>query len=423
MTDVRIVGAACTPFGRHRHRSAGDLARHALGEALADAGLQLGDVGAVFYANVSQKAADGQHMIPGQVALRPSGVTHVPVVNVENACAGGATAFWLAHAHVRAGLSPVAIAVGVDKLVLDDPAVSLAVFDGAMDLEDREATLARLAHLADHRLPQEPDRPDERRPAAEKPRRSVFMEIYAALTRVHMARFGTSAQHLAIVAAKNHAHSVHNARAHYQRAFTVEEVLAARVVAAPLTVPMCSPVSDGAAAVVVCSGEFAARIAHRPRQVTVRASVLVSGSDRDGNDVEAHLGRRAALAAYDQAGVEPGDIDVAEVHDATAFGEIQQTENLGFCPIGDGGPWAASGASRLGGSLPVNPSGGLVSRGHPVSATGLAQLVELVTQLRGEAGTRQVEHSRLAVAENGGGLYGIEEAVAAVTILERGPSR
>lgn len=418
MSDVRVVGVSCTPFGRHLDRTAGDMARQALSEALHDAGLPLSDVGAAFYANVSQKATEAQYMIPGQVALRPAGVSRVPVVNVENACAGGATAFWLAVAHVRAGISDAAVALGVDKLVLDDHAAALAVFDGALDRADRDATLARLTGLAPDPLPDSgtlPGLPDANR--------SVFMEIYAALARAHMDRFGTTAEHLAIVAAKNHAHSVHNARAQFRRPYSVEEVLAARSVAHPLTVPMCSPVSDGAAAVVVCTSQFAASLPRPERQVTVRSTVLVSGSDRDAADVEAHLGRRAAFAAYAEAGVAPHDINVAEVHDATSFGELQQTENLGLCAIGDGGRWAASGASSLGGALPVNPSGGLVSRGHPVSATGLAQIYELVTQLRDEAGMRQVENARLAVAENGGGLYGFEEAVAAVTILERSARR
>ncbi|WFR71054.1 thiolase family protein [Prescottella defluvii] len=194
-------------------------------------------------------------------------------------------------------------------------------------------------------------------------------------------------------------------------------MLATRRVAWPLTVPMCSPVSDGATAVVVASAGFARRVASRDRAVAVLGCALVSGTDRAADDAHNHIGRRAALAAYERAGIEPGDVDVAEVHDATAFGEIQQVENLGFCPIGDGGPWSASGAGALGGALPVNPSGGLESRGHPVSATGLAQVFELVTQLRGGAGKRQVPGARIAIAENGGGVYGIEEAVAAVTIL------
>ncbi|MFE4513400.1 thiolase family protein [Kitasatospora sp. NPDC056783] len=404
--EALILGVGATPFGRHLDRTAGDLAGRAAHEALRDAGLTPADVGAVFHATVSQKAIDGQHMIPGQVALRPHGFAGVPVVNVENACAGGATALWLAVAHVRAGLSDVALAVGVDKLVRADPAQGLAVFDGAMDVAHREEALAALAALSDP-LPPELSVPEGER--------SVFMEIYASLARAHMERFGTTEAQLAAVSAKNHAHSVHNPRAHFRKPFTADQVLEARRVAWPLTVPMCSPVSDGAAAVVVTRADFP----HDDSAVAVLSSVLLSGTDRAADDVGRHIGRRAALAAYEKAGLGPQDVDVAEVHDATAFGEVQQVENLGFCPIGDGGPWSASGASALGGSLPVNPSGGLESRGHPVSATGLAQVFELVTQLRGRAGERQVPGARVAIAENGGGLYGIEEAVAAVTILGR----
>jgi len=405
-SDVVIIGVGCTPFGRHLDLGSGEMARVAVRDALADAGVTIDSVGAAFYATVSERALEGQHMIPGQVALRPAGLTGAPVVNVENACAGGATALWSAIAHVRAGMSPVALAVGVDKLVTADPAAGLAVFDGALDVHDRDATLARLLSLAGPQV------------AEPTGRRSVFMEIYAALARAHMNRFGTTAEDLATVAAKNHVHSVHSDRAQFRRAFSVSEVIAARMVAEPLTVPMCSPVSDGAAAVLVADARYAARLEGSARHIRLLSCALISGSDRDPDDVNAHIGRRAALAAYEQAGVGPEDVDVAEVHDATAFGEIQQTENLGFCGIGDGGAWARSGASTLGGTLPVNPSGGLESRGHPVSATGLAQIFELVTQLRSEAGPRQVPGARLAVAENGGGLIGVEEAVAAVTVLE-----
>ncbi|MEE1736886.1 thiolase family protein [Streptomyces sp. BE147] len=405
--DVVILGVGSTPFGRHPDRTASGLARQAVTEALADGQVSRDEIGAVFYANVSQKALDGQHMIPGQVSLRPLGLTHAPLVNVENACAGGATALWLAVSHVRAGLSDAALAVGVDKLVCADPARGLAVFDGAMDVQHREETLAGLRNLSGAMAADDDDGAG----------RSVFMDIYASLARAHMRKFATTREQLAFVAAKNHAHSVHNPRAHYRKSLTPEEILAAREVAWPLTVPMCSPVSDGAAAVVVMRAGAAGTRAGYDRAVRVLATALVSGSDRTAEQPEEHIGRRAALAAYEQAGITPADIDVAEVHDATAFGEIQQVENLGFCAIGDGGPWSLSGAGALGGALPVNPSGGLVSRGHPVSATGLAQMYELVGQLRGEAGARQVAGARVAVAENGGGLYGIEEAVAAVTIL------
>jgi acetyl-CoA acetyltransferase len=409
-SDVIVLGVGATPFGRHLGSTVSDLVGQATREAMGDAGISRDTIGAIFYANVSQKALDRQHMIPGQVALRPHGFAGVPVVNVENACAGGATALWLAIAHIRAGLSDVALAVGVDKLVSADPHKSLEVFDGALDVARRDEALTALTELA------APLSPDLEVAAGE---RSVFMEVYAALARTHMERFGTTEAQLAAVSAKNHAHSVHNPRAQFRRPFTVDEVLAARRVAWPLTVPMCSPVSDGAATVVVTSAEFARTRASYRHAAKVLGSVLVSGTDRDPDDATNHIGRRAALTAYEQAGIDPGDVDVAEVHDATAFGEIQQVENLGFCPIGHGGPWSASGASSLGGILPVNPSGGLESRGHPVSATGLAQVFELVTQLRGQAGDRQVPDAQIAIAENGGGLYRYEEAIAAVTLFGR----
>ena len=179
---------------------------------------------------------------------------------------------------------------------------------------------------------------------------------------------------------------------------------------------MCAPISDGAAAAILVR-ESALKRFDRRRAVKVRASVLLTGTDRRPEEVDKHIGRRAALKAYAEAGVGPDGMSVAEVHDATAMGEIMQIENLGFCPFGDGGPTSARGETRLGGRIPVNPSGGLESKGHPIGATGLGQLFELTLQLRGEAGARQVAGARLAIAENGGGVYGIEEAACCVTIL------
>jgi acetyl-CoA acetyltransferase len=249
--------------------------------------------------------------------------------------------------------------------------------------------------------------------------RSVFMDVYGALARFHMKRFGTTQRQLAAVAAKNHDHSVHNPLSQYRAPMSVDEVLAARKVSWPLTLPMCSPISDGAAAAILCREEELGRF-DRSRAVKIHATALRSGSDRSPDAFERHVTRRAAVDAYARAGLGPDDMDVAEVHDATAFAEIQQVENLGFCGFGEGGPFTESGATRLGGRIPVNPSGGLESKGHPVGATGLAQIHELVTQLRGEAGARQVDGARFAIAENGGGFHGIEEAIACVTILGRG---
>jgi len=197
-------------------------------------------------------------------------------------------------------------------------------------------------------------------------------------------------------------------------------VLAAAPITYPLTVPMCAPISDGAAAVILCTEAAVKRHGlDRNRAIRVLASVIQTGSDRTADEYEKHCTRLGARRAYELAGVGPEDVSVAEVHDATAVGEIIQIENLGFCPFGEGGPVSERGETRIGGRIPVNPSGGLESKGHPIGVTGLGQIVELVAQLRGEAGSRQVENARIAVAENGGGLHGVEEAVACITILGR----
>jgi acetyl-CoA acetyltransferase len=196
----------------------------------------------------------------------------------------------------------------------------------------------------------------------------------------------------------------------------VEEILGARALSFPLTVPMCAPTTDGGAAAVLCNDEGLKRIrAQRP--VEVLATVIGSGSDRDLSTFEGHLAGRAAERAYERAGIGPEEIDVAEVHDATAFGELLQSELLGLVPVGGGGPAAARGDTTLGGRIPINPSGGLESKGHPLGATGLGQVFELTEQLRGAAGPRQVEGARFAIAENGGGFHGGEEAAASIIIL------
>jgi len=222
------------------------------------------------------------------------------------------------------------------------------------------------------------------------------------------------------VAAKNHGHSVHNPLAQYREAMSVAEVLAAPPISYPLTLPMCSPVSDGAAAAIVCNAAGLKRLQGDARRaVRVLGCVLQTGSDRAADDLQNHLVRKAAERLYAQAGVAPQDVGVAEVHDATAIGEVLQSELLGLVPEGQGGLAAERGETALGGRIPINPSGGLESKGHPIGATGLGQVFELVAQLRGEAGSRQVPGARIALAENGGGLAGVEEAVACLTLLGR----
>jgi acetyl-CoA acetyltransferase len=246
--------------------------------------------------------------------------------------------------------------------------------------------------------------------------RSMFMDIYAAAARAHMKRYGTSVRHFAAVAAKNSFHGSLNPRAQFRDALTVEQVLAAPMVAEPLTRPMCSPIGDGAAAVVIASERKARELGLR-RPVGVVASVLRSGWDHAGE--EPGVTDLCAREAYREAGLGPGELDVVELHDASAPAEVIATEALGLCGAGDGGKLAESGATRLGGRIPVNTSGGLLRKGHPVGATGLAQLVELTEQLQGRSGPRQVEGAMVGLAQNGGGAIGSDAAAMCVTILAR----
>jgi acetyl-CoA acetyltransferase len=410
MREVLVVGVGMTPFGRFLDSTVAGLAAAAVGEALADGGLAAGSVEAVIFGNATQGAMEGQHGIRGQAALDGLGFGHAPVINVENACASASTAFHLAWLQVASGAAECALAVGAEKMSDPDPAKSMAVFEGSWDLRRRDQSLAAMRAMA------------ERSPVPagveDGGSRTVFMDIYASFARHHMRLFGSTRRQLAAASAKNHMHSVHNPRSQYRKPMTVDEVLAGRTVAWPLTLPMCSPISDGAAAAVLCSRAFAERAGNAARAATVRATVLMAGDRRDPDDLRHHVSALAAAKAYAAAGVGPADIDLVECHDATAFGEILQSETLGFFPFGEGGPAAERGETRVGGRIPFNPSGGLESKGHPIGATGLGQIHELVTQLRGEAGPRQVEGTRLALAENGGGLRGVEEAAVAITILE-----
>ncbi|WP_176595044.1 MULTISPECIES: thiolase family protein [Sphingobium] len=412
MGEVFIVGTGMTPFGRWPERTLKSLAGEAVRAALDDAGAQVGAVGAAYFANSTQGHMDGQHMIRGQIALRPLGIEGIPVINVENACAGGSTAFALAVNHVRAGGCDIALAVGAEKMFSPDRDRMMSVFDSGWEMADAEANRARLTALGGGvEIPEGTTSP--------KPY-SVFMDVYAAFARQHMRQFGSTQRQFASVAAKNHQHSVHNPLAQFRDPFTVDEILAAAPITYPLTLPMCSPISDGAAAVIVASRDGLKRLGIAERQaVRILASVIQTGSTRDPLASDKHLTALAARHAYAQAGLGPDDIHVAEVHDATAVGEVIQTENLGFCAFGEGGVLAERGETAIGGHIPINPSGGLESKGHPIAATGLGQLHELVLQLRGDAGNRQVEGARIGLAENGGGLFGIEEAVACITILGR----
>jgi acetyl-CoA acyltransferase len=411
MNTIYVAGVGMTRFGPQPATTIKSLTAQAVADGLADAGAAPAQVEAAFFANAGQGRVEGQHALRGQIALRSTGLVAVPVVNVENACASGSTALWLAAQALRSGAADIAIAVGAEKMVYDDPMRRERVlqgFNGGMDIETGPAALAALERLS----------PDVHGTSGDGVR-TVFMDIYAAIARAHMQRFGTTQRQMALIAAKNHDHALHNDRCQYQRAMSVDEVLASRALHHPLTVAMCSRMSDGAAAAVLCNAAGLRRLRPRMAPVRLRACELVSAAPRAWNDIEQHVMRRAALKAYSAAGLGPGDVDVAEVHDAASFGELFASELMGFCEIGAGGAFAESGATTVGGRLPINPSGGLECRGHPIGASGLGQVFELVTQLRGEAGARQVTGARIALQENGGGFMDVEEGAVVVSILER----
>ena len=407
-SGIFIVGVGMTPLGKMPDRSVKDLTREAVTNALGDADASVDQVDAAWFANTRQPMLEGQNTVRGQIALRPMGFDGIPIANIENACASGSTALLQSVAYLRAGMASVALVVGAEKMFFPDKRdAMLAAFRGGTDIHQIDATEKKIRALAADVIP------DDVQNTAE---RSFFMDVYAAFARQHMKTFGTTERQMATVAAKNHHHSTLNPLSQYQTDMSVDDVLNDKPICWPFTRSMCAPISDGAAAAIVCTESSLGNF-DRARAIEIRGLSLASGTRRNIGDYANHIGRRAALRAYDQAGITGADVDVAEVHDATSFAEIQQIENLGLCGQGEGGPFSESGATSLGGRIPVNPSGGLVSKGHPVGATGIAQIFELVTQLRGEAGERQVTGARVAVAENGGGFYDVEEAATAVTVL------
>jgi acetyl-CoA acetyltransferase len=387
-----VAGVAMTKFGKFLDTGLRTLAEEAVAGALRDAGLAPGDVNSIFFANATSGVITRQECIRGQVALRHTGLAGVPVINVENACASGSTALSLAAASIEAGQAEVVLVVGAEKLTSRDKNASFLAFETALDQEELDSLREKFAGGGP---------------------RSIFMDIYALGARALMARTGATAADFAKVASKNHDAGALNPRAQYQDRVSEEEVLASRAIVDPLTLLMCSPLGDGAAAMVLVS-PAKARALGLTRAVEVRAAVVVSGAG--DSDIEP-AAVRASRIAYARAAIGPEDVHVAEVHDATAPAELVLYEELGFCAPGGAVPLLRSGATSLGGRLVVNPSGGRLSMGHPVGATGVAQLVELTEQLRGVAGARQREGASVALAENGGGYVGRDVAACAVTVL------
>ncbi|MDI6742869.1 MAG: thiolase family protein [Smithella sp.] len=461
MRDVYVIAVDTIKFGKHMDKSIKDLAMATATGCLNDAGLTKNDIQALWFANAGW-GERGQMTIRGQVALKGMGIEGIPITNVENACAGGSTAFHHAWYGVSGGLYDITMAVGAEKLYFSNKNLVFQGFLGGIDIENvlpianalstfgltddekvkveqfkqkyqkNEGGGEKKAKTKESKWKKYRDRFTSAIVLGEKigydtvwklakltaGDHSPFMDVYGYACRQHMKKYGSTAEQLAIIASKNHFNSTLNPNAQYCFEVPVEKVLSDRIVSWPLTRSMCAPIGDGAASAILCSADMVKKLGLTSQAVQIRASVIGSAIRTSFDSDIPEIGERLSKQAYEKAGVGPGDIHVAEVHDASAFGEVVQAENLGFCPRGEGGIFAEKGETSLKGRIPINPSGGLISRGHPIGASGLAQVHELVTQLRGKAGKRQVKKAKLALAENGGGALGTEEAAMCVHILE-----
>ncbi len=369
MREVAIVGAGMTPFGELWKQSLRDMFAEAAAGALSDAGAD--SIDSLYVGCMSGGQFVGQEHL-GPLMADHLGMTGVPAVHVESACASGGIALRMAYMEVASGMSDLALAVGIEKMT-----------DGA-DVTNVLATAADQELEVYHGV--------------------TFPALYAMIARAHMQAYGTTEEDMAWVSVKSHKHGAMNDKAQFPREFTVDDVMASAMVAEPLRLLHCSPVSDGAAAVLVCPLERAKEFTDRP--VKIVASGLATGSmalaDRPDPSYLDSV-QRSAERAYSAAGIGPRDIQVAEVHDCFSIAEICCIEALGLVERGRGGPAAREGFTALGGCVPVNTSGGLKAKGHPVGATGIAQAIEIFRQLRGECGDRQVENARVGLTQNMGG--------------------
>ncbi len=384
MRDTYILGVSMTRFGKFLDKGLKDLAYEPIWNVIYESKIDPRDIDIVFVGNAYAGLITGQESIRGQVILREAGITRIPIINVENACASGSTAFYLAHKAVASGDADLALAVGVEKLFCDDTGKSLKALSTSSDIEVE----GRMGVL--------------------------FAGIYAMRVRAHMEKYGLTREQFAKVSVKNHEHGALNPYAQYRNKVTVEEVLNSRMIADPITLLMTCPMGDGGACVLVGTKDIAKAMGKRP--VRIGSSVL--GSYGFTRKDEPGITARVAKKAYEEAKIKPDDVEIAEVHDAVSPVELFLYEELGFCGPGESGRLIDEGVTYLGGRLPVNTSGGLTAKGHPAGATGLAQIAEIVWQMRSEAQDRQVNPiPDVGLIENGGGNIAGETAVVAVHIL------
>ena len=382
MTSAYLIGIDMIAFGRYPHRSAADMGAEAVLLALDDAGLSIRDIQAVYA---------GTHLMSnalmGQQILRQVGETGVPIVNVTNACATGATAFREAVIAVRAGIYEVALAVGVEKM-----GRGLLAVPRGIDGFSEEGEVASLTPPA----------------------------MFSHLGIEHAFKYGTTFEQFAKVAVKNHRHSTFNPKAFSRRETSLEEVMAAEMISYPNTKLMCSINVDGAAAAVIASEGMMRRLGLAARSPRIRASVLTSNPYMASEDALTDFNqvtRNCAQLAYEEAGLGPDQLDLVELHDCFATAELVHYENLGLCGTGEAGALIDAGVTAAGGAMPVNLSGGLLSKGHPLGATGIANIYEVTLHLRQEAGVRQVSGAQIALTHVVGGIPDLGSACA-IHVLE-----
>ena len=377
MRDVSVIGAGMIRFAKQPDKTLAGIAWPAVKQAIDDSGVAKRDIEAAWCGT----ALGG--MMSGQRILKAIGLTGLPIVNVENACSSSSSAFREAWIAVAAGLYDIALVIGVEKLT--------KFGGGTLPLETEDFEVA-------HGM--------------------VMPALYGMRAKRYMHDYGLTREQLARVAVKAHDHGALNEDAQYRNRITVDEVMAARPIADPFTLLHCCPSGDGAAALVIAADTVAARYTANP--VRVRASELSSGKYMTGfrDMTTPEITVRGAADAYETAGIGPEDIDVAEVHDAFTIAELLYYEALGFCARGDAAGLLEDGETSLGGRIPVNPSGGLLSKGHPIGATGAAQMVEIVRQLRGECGTRQVEGAKVGLTHcTGGGISGFDHGACSIHVF------
>ena len=413
--DVYVIGVFSTRFKKWPEKSNKELARDALVGVLNDAGVDTGEkIENAYFSNCGMGLIWDQDLVRGHCTFAPlveEGLfpERVPIINVEGACASGSMAFHLAWKDILSGVHEVSLAFGLDKFYHKDMDKVMLAFEHGIDREDKDRLVSEYETIA----------AECGREYKQLPGHTIFMDTYAMQACWHMWKHGTTREQIAVGASKNHYHGFLNPKAQYRFEVPVEKVLADYEVSYPLTRSMCAPIGDGAAAAILCSEAFFKTLPPSVKQRAVKVSASVMSSGKHRHISEPGESRWAADRAYKMAGIGPEQISVAEVHDATSFCEIYQAEMLGFCPEGQGGSFIASGATMLDGKIPINTSGGLVSKGHPIGATGLSMIYEITTQLRGEAGPRQIKNAVYGLTENGGGVISADEMTCGITILKR----